>query len=37
MDGNGIFYYPNGDKYEVAIKDNKINGKATYYWANGDK
>ena len=41
MNGNGIYTYPDGSKYEGDWEDNKKHGKGIYYYNNelwkGDK
>merc|ERR1712141_491337 len=34
--GEGIFYYPDGSKYEGSWSDNARNGYGTYHYVNGD-
>ncbi len=35
--GQGVFAYPDGSKYEGHFQDNKFDGRGTFYFANGDK
>ena len=35
VDGKGIYFYNNGEKYEGEWKDNKTNGIGIYYYNNG--
>ena len=35
-EGNGKYFYHNGDKFEGLWKDDKKNGKGTYIYLNGD-
>ena len=37
LNGKGVFYYVNGDKYDGDFKDNKLNGYGTLYYKNGNK
>jgi hypothetical protein len=37
MNGKGIFYYNNGDRYDGNWKDDKKNGQGIYYFNNGDR
>ena len=36
-DGQGIFAYPDGSKYEGQFLNNKFEGQGTFYFPNGDK
>ena len=36
-EGNGIYYYNNGDKYEGDFKNNLREGKGIFYYNDGDK
>ncbi len=36
-DGEGIFAYPDGSKYEGQFKEGNIDGWGTWYYTNGDK
>ena len=35
--GQGTYYYNNGDKYVGSYVNDKKQGQGTYYWADGDK
>lgn len=35
--GQGIFAYPDGSKYEGNFRNGKFEGQGTFYFANGDK
>ena len=35
MNGKGIFYFNNGDKYDGEFKDDTINGKGILYFKDG--
>jgi clan AA aspartic protease (TIGR02281 family) len=35
FEGNGVYYYANGDKFEGNWKGNKENGPGTYYYQKG--
>ena len=35
MEGKGIFYYNNGEKYDGDWKENKKEGNGIYYYSNG--
>jgi len=35
--GQGIFAYPDGSKYEGSFQKGKFEGSGTFYFANGDK
>ena len=35
--GNGIYQWPDGSRYEGGFKDNKFHGHGTYQWADGKK
>ena len=37
MEGKGIYYYNDGDRYEGEFKNNRREGKGIYYNANGDR
>jgi hypothetical protein len=37
MNGNGICYYYNGDKYIGQFANDKLQGKGVYYYSNGDR
>ena len=37
MDGKGIYYLNNGDKFEGEYKNDKAEGKGIYNYNNGDK
>ena len=37
VNGQGIFTYSNGEKYEGEWKDGEKNGQGTYTFPNGDK
>ncbi len=37
MDGKGIYYLNNGDKFEGEYKNDKAEGKGIYYYINGNK
>ena len=37
MDGQGIYTFINGDKYEGKFIDGKFDGQGTYTYSNGDK
>lgn len=37
MNGKGIFYCKDGDKYEGEWMDGKRNGKGIYEWSEGRK
>ena len=37
MNGEGVYEFSNGDKYEGAFKDGKPNGKGTYTFSDGVK
>ena len=34
---NEEYLFPNGDRYDGELKDEKRNGKGIYYYANGDR
>ena len=36
-DGNGIYYYPNGEKYEGKFCNGIREGKGTFYWKDGSR
>lgn len=36
MQGNGTFYFHNGDTYEGQLLNNLFHGNGTYKWSNGD-
>lgn len=36
-DGEGVFAYPDGSKYEGQFANGKFEGQGTFYFANGDK
>jgi len=35
MNGKGVYYYANGNRYDGDWKDDKKNGKGIYYFADG--
>ena len=37
MDGKGIYYYNNGDRYEGDFRNHKKEGKGIYYYNDGDR
>ncbi len=37
MDGKGIYYYPNGQKYEGEWKNGQRNGKGIMYFPDGEE
>ena len=37
FNGQGTYYYKNGEKYEGEYKDAKKHGQGTYYYNNGNK
>ncbi len=37
MEGKGIYYYHNGDRYEGDFKNDKREGKGIIYYNNGDR
>ena len=37
MEGQGKYYFKNGDIYEGEFKNNKREGKGIYYMKNGNK
>ena len=37
MEGKGIYYYNDGDRYEGEFKNNRRKGKGIYYYVNGDR
>ena len=37
MEGKGIYYYNDGDRYEGEFKNNRREGKGIYYYVNGDR
>jgi hypothetical protein len=37
MEGQGVFEYANGNRYEGKFLDNKRHGKGTLLWARGEK
>ena len=37
MEGKGIYYYKNGDRYEGDVKNGKREGKGILYFKNGDR
>ena len=37
MEGKGIYYFNNGDRYEGEWKNDKREGKGKYYYNNGDR
>ena len=36
-EGNGIYYYPSGEKYEGKFMNGVKEGKGIFYWKNGNK
>ena len=36
-EGNGIYYYPSGEKYEGKFANGVKEGKGVFYWKNGNK
>ena len=36
-EGNGIYYYPSGEKYEGEFVNGVKEGKGVFYWKNGNK
>ena len=36
-DGNGIYYYPNGEKYEGKFRNGIREGKGVFYWKDGKR
>ena len=37
MNGQGTFYYANGNRFTGGFQDDKISGQGTYYFSNGDR
>jgi hypothetical protein len=37
MEGKGIYYHVNGDRYEGDYKNDKKQGKGIFYFMNGKK
>jgi hypothetical protein len=37
MQGQGIFYFVNGDQYVGDFKQDKMHGQGTFYYANMEK
>ncbi|HAU24709.1 MAG TPA: hypothetical protein DCX09_08545 [Gammaproteobacteria bacterium] len=37
MNGQGTFFYANGNRFEGAFRQNQIHGQGTYYFYNGDR
>lgn len=35
IDGEGVFEWPDGKKYNGQFKCNKRDGKGSFYWPNG--
>ena len=36
-DGNGVYYYPNGEKYEGKFSNGIREGKGIFYWKDGNR
>lgn len=37
MHGFGLVCFKNGDRYEGIVRNNKMQGKGTYFHRNGDR
>ena len=37
MEGKGVYFFVNGDRYEGDFRNNKSEGKGIYYFNNGDR
>ena len=37
MQGEGIFFYANGNRFEGAFANDKLHGEGTYYYSNVDR
>ena len=37
MEGKGIYYYTNGNRYEGNFRNGRIEGKGIFYWNNGNR
>jgi hypothetical protein len=37
MNGQGIFFYGNGNRFEGGFSDDRIHGYGTYFFNNGDR
>lgn len=37
MNGQGIYYFPNGDVYQGGFKDGDRNGYGIYHYASKDR
>ena len=37
MEGKGIYYSNNGDRYEGDFRNGKFEGQGIYYYSNGDR
>ncbi len=36
-DGNGVYYYPSGEKYEGKFTNGVKEGKGIFYWKDGSR